>query len=434
MNDPWVSLLIAGAILLAGFLASLSFDRFHVPDFIVLIALGIVLGHIPVSPFGSTMVDSLQPVLPAFTALTLAFILFEGGLTLRLEVERREMLAILGHIAGAMALTFVLVWFLVRMTLHLDELTSLVLAAAFAGPSATIATSFARRLAIGEHASGVIVLEGVLTNVIAVVLVVFLLNYKGAVTLNTVLPYAIAAAVAAVGAFVFGAAWHLLSHRLAAHKFVAMATVALAIVVYAVFEGFVGSSGAVAAFVFGFAVGYVLPSEGHDDGVKAHDGMLKTFQSEVAFALRTFFFVYLGLLITLEIINAQVVIVAVLISIGMILVRVPSTLGLSYVLILNRVETRAVLGNVARGMTDVILVLLALQSGVLPPSDTGTIIATLTIVVLLSAAASAALLFSAGRDGARRPPQKKEGPPKGLAAAPVKAEGSGSAEADVRTH
>jgi len=63
MAEPWVSLLIGGTILLVGFAAYLSFQRYRIPDFFVLMILGAVLGMIPVAPFGPGLLASLGPLL-----------------------------------------------------------------------------------------------------------------------------------------------------------------------------------------------------------------------------------------------------------------------------------------------------------------------------------------------------------------------------------
>ncbi len=393
MDPTSVALLVAGALLLVGFVASLAFERFRIPDFFVLILLGIVLGHVPIEPFGASMVVSLQPVLPSFTQLTLAIILFEGGLTFRLGVGRLKLGVLLGHIAAAMALSMALIYLIGLRVLGLDQLTAMVVGAAFAGPSASIALSFASRLSVRQSTKGAIVLEGVLTNAIAAVLVIFLLNCKGTITANTVLPYAAQGAIAALGAIAIGFVWHAASERLESFKFIPMATMAMAIVVYAAFQGFVGENGALAAFAFGTAVGYRWPSERSRRQTRDRDDVLKGFQAEVSFALRTFFFTYLGLLITLGGITMQVVLGAVALTLILVVARIPSSLALGRVFLMTPGETLVVVSTVGRGMTDVILVLLAIQSGVLPLADSKVLVSTLTLVVLMSAAAAAALLF-----------------------------------------
>lgn len=65
MEDPWVSLLIGGTILLVGFAAYLLFQRYRIPDFFVLMMLGAVLGVIPIAPFGPGLLASLGSLLPA---------------------------------------------------------------------------------------------------------------------------------------------------------------------------------------------------------------------------------------------------------------------------------------------------------------------------------------------------------------------------------
>ena len=44
MADPWVFLLAGASLVLLGFAAAQIFDRFRVPDYFILMALGLLLG------------------------------------------------------------------------------------------------------------------------------------------------------------------------------------------------------------------------------------------------------------------------------------------------------------------------------------------------------------------------------------------------------
>lgn len=425
-----VSLLVAGTLLLVGFAASLAFHRFRIPDFIVLLLLGAAMSLIPVPPFGPGLLGSLGPLLPLFTQLTIAFILFEGGLSLRLREAGRSIPAILLHSVIAMGATAFLVWFVLSDLFGLSNATALVVAIAFAGPSASIALSFASRMRLDPRAESAIVLEGVLTNVLAVIGVLVVLEWYGSPGSFFFLPYlAQVGGAAALGAGV-GLLWGVVVRRLAEQRFLYIATLALAITLYAAAQGFLAGNGAIAVFVLGIALGYersahrrpagamqaaspkTLPGDvlleltrflEATDGGDAHEGTapptqsLRNFQSEVTFALRTFFFVYLGLLLTAQWGGLGTVVASLLVVAAFLAGRLPTTFALGWGLTWHPRDTRALYASMARGMTDVVLILFAAQSGILPASEVQFILGIVPSVVLVAAVTSAILLIWAGR-------------------------------------
>ena len=444
MADPWVPLLIAGTVLLVGFAASLAFQRFRVPDFILLLLLGAALGQIPVAPFGPGLLTSLAPLLTVFTQLAIAFILFEGGLSLRLREMGRSLGGIVAHSCVAMALTAVLLWFVSVRYLGLSNVTALVLAIAFAGPSASVALSFAPRMHLDPRAEGTIVLEGVLTNVIAVIGVLFVLQWYGASGGLPLVPYAIAAAESVLAAALVGLGWSRLVARLEHQRFLYIASLGMALVVYAAAQGFLLQNGAEAVFVFGIALAHGRASRAGEaaprprtaedvlrelaefvettDGVRREHGPeapspglnLRNFQAEITFAIRTFLFVYLGLLFTQGWGGLVSVEIAAVLVAAFVVGRAPSSFVLARRLRLPKRDGRAVFASMARGLTDVVLLLLGVQSGLLPAADVSLLLGALPAALLLAAVVCAALIVWAGRtDGAAAPETEPSVPANG---------------------
>ncbi len=432
MVETWVSLLVAGTLLLIGFAAALAFHRFRVPDFIVLMLLGALLSQIPVPPFGGALLGSLAPLLPLFTQLTIAFILFEGGLSLRFGDSSRSIPPILAHSVLAMGATAFLMYLVLNGVLGLSQATSLVVAMAFSGPSASIALSFATRMRLDPRAEGAIVLEGVLTNVLAVIGVLVVLDWYGSPGSFFLLPYLAQVAEAALLGAAVGYAWARVVNRLAQQHFIYIATIALAIVIYAAAQGFLAQNGAVAVFLLGIVLGRERSARAavstgakpaHAPGtedmmiqeltrfVEATEGpavasvpaalgptrSLRSFSSEITFALRTFFFVYLGLLLTTGSGGADTFFAALLLVAAFLVGRFPTSAALGWGMALYPRDTRAIFASMARGMTDVVLILFAAQSGVLPGFEVSYVLTIVPEIVLIAAIVSAVLVIWAGR-------------------------------------
>ena len=395
MAEPWVSLLIGGTLLLIGFGASLVFNRYRIPDFIVLLILGVVLARVPFEPFGPGLVPSLQPILPVFTNLTIAFILFEGGLSLNLKGSGREMPGVMGHILVSVFLTVLITWFVSTWVLGLDDVTGLVIAGAFCGPSGAVVLSFAPGLKLGARAHRAVVLDAVITNVIAVIIVFYAIRSASLDGTSYVLPYTAQVLLASAFAGIAGLVWRFVTRRWASLKFLYVATLALAIVIYALANGFIGENGAVAAFVFGLVLAYRRPDA--PPAEKSLSDGLQTFQSEITFGMRTFFFVYLGLLMTFDQATLYGLIGGLLLTLGFVAARAPSSLVLGRLAGMTHRETRVLLGTIARGMTDVVLVLLAIEGGVIPVSAQPLVVGLVTMTVLVATIVCAAFVVWADR-------------------------------------
>jgi len=428
MADPSLALLLGGTILLVGFGAYLAFQRYHIPDFLVLIVLGAVLYVLPVAPFGPNLLSSLGSVLPLFLQLVIAFILFEGGLSLKTRQAGRAVAPLLVHIVIAFLLTFVLIWYLASHVFGLSEVSSLVLATALANPSASIALSFAPRMRLSERAEAGVILEGVITNVFAVMGILFILEWAGAGSQVNLLAYGIETATAVGVSLAVAAVWRQVVRVLRGREFVFIASLAVAIIVYAAAQLFFFQNGAVAVFVFGLVLGYHRPAtvtEDIDEFVGEFTRPvehLRSFQSEVTFALRTFFFLYLGLLLVSEWTGPSTIWYGVLLTLVFVLGRAPSSLGVARALHFPVRERRVLLASMGRGLTDVILILLAVQTGVLPAADASFMLSILPTAVLLSAFVCAGLLVwaeqSPGAASPSRPVLVEAGDPRPIAATP----------------
>ncbi len=399
MGDPSVALLVGGTILLVGFGAYLAFQKYHIPDFLVLILLGAVLYILPFPPFGPDLLNSLGGLLPLFLQLVIAFILFEGGLSLKTRQVGKALGPLLVHIVVAFLLTFALIWYLASRVFGLSEVASLVLATAMANPSASIALSFAPRMRLSERAEAGVILEGVITNVFAVMGILFILTWAGAGGQVSLLAYGTETAAAAGFAILIAVAWRAVGRALRGREFVYIASLAVAVMVYATAQIFFAQNGAVAVFLFGLALGYHRPETVSED-IEEFVGEftrpvehLRSFQSEVTFALRTFFFLYLGLLLIHEWAGPSTIIFGVLLTATFVLGRWPSSAVVGRALHFPPRDRRVLVASMGRGLTDVILILLAVQTGVLPPADASFMISILPTAVLLSAFVCAGLLF-----------------------------------------
>lgn len=99
-----------------------------------------------------------------------------------------------------------------------------------------------------------------------------------------------------------GVLWYFALRRLRGQPFTYMVTLAIAFLLYSLVES-AGGSGPVSALLFGLTLGneqhiaYMLK---HEDRGVHFDEMMKSFHGEISFFIRTFFFVYLGAIVTIS--------------------------------------------------------------------------------------------------------------------------------------
>ena len=300
--------LVVGAIIAIGFAATYVFERTRIPDILILIVLGLLLGPVALTYLGIQFVPpgALEVATPYFTAMALMFILFDGGINLRLGPVVRK----LGLVALHTGLTFTLTLFGVAavtiLVLGYPLYVGLLLGAILGGTSSAVVIGIVRVLRVSEETKIVLILESVLTDVLCVVTVLavieFLRGGEGASPLIVVTGLGRAFLVSLAFGVLLGMGWLVLLRRLQGKPFAYMLTIAALFGLYA-FTELMGGSGAMAAFVFGLVLGNHAII-GRRLRLKTHfvvDDAIRRFHGELSFVIRTFFFVFLGIVFTLNV-------------------------------------------------------------------------------------------------------------------------------------
>lgn len=303
-----------GGIVFIGFLATLVFERTKIPDLIFLIVLGLFLGPILATVFNVTLVplNLLKLATPYFAAVALMIILFDGGLNLNM----RQVISRTGVSVLQTGLTFFGTVFVVTLIavlfLGYPFLVGVLLGTILGGTSGAIVIGLVRGMSMSEDSRTILVLESTITDVLCIIgaiTVISLLSGRGTLT-ETIGGVLNAFLVALVLGALVGLLWLRVLSVMQRKQFGFMITIAALFLLYAGTE-VLGGSGGMAALVFGLILG------NHDEiakiarrrrrlgsVMKAWTTLLvndsfKQFHSEITFAVRTFFFVFLGFSFTL---------------------------------------------------------------------------------------------------------------------------------------
>lgn len=299
---------LVGAVILLGFLGNLLFRLTHIPSVLLLIGIGVVLG--PVT--GWIRHDALIAIAPYFGAVALLVILFEGGLELDIahvvrHAPRTTVLAV-----TVFGLSLVSVAAVAHYALGLPLLTALMLGAVLGATSPAICMPVVSGLAVRTDVKTVVKLESAMGEVLLIVSVVLLIESHATGASGPagwVWGFTRSWLVALVVSSVAGVLWSRLVSWLSREPLSYMLTLGVVCLLYFAVEE-LGGSPAIAVLAFGVILANMQSIAARFGqrfrdlfgiDIREEQFVLNQFMvnitAELSFLVRTFFFVYLGLLL-----------------------------------------------------------------------------------------------------------------------------------------
>ena len=297
-------LICIAAIFLIGAIGELAFQRTNIPDVIWLIGTGIVLG--PMLGFVSR--DLLNDIAPYFAALTLVVVLFEGGTALNLRelsqaAPRSTALALTSFLASVGALTVVSM--AAKWTGLLPDswswLHGVMLGTILGGSSAIIIMPAVAQARLPPSLANLVNLESALTDAFCVVgtsaLIDILIGGTGGghPAIALLRSFGIGLAFGAI----VGLLWIVLLRFLPAREQAYPITLAALLLLYVVIDN-AGGSAALGILTVAVFLGNA-PSISRAIGLQhvvALDTDVKGFHHQLAFIVKSFFFVFIGAMLT----------------------------------------------------------------------------------------------------------------------------------------
>ena len=289
-----VVLLAAGVTIFLGVAGEAFFKRTGIPDIAFLMILGVIIGPI----LGIIQVEVVTEIVPYFAALALIIIMFDGGLNLDLRhMVKTAHFAVIIAILG-FAVSMVIVSVLAHYGLGWDWLDSILLSSIVGGSSSIIVFSLVRQIRVSEETRSMLSFESALTDILSTIIafIMFEAILSGYFDLELLgVTFGRAVAVGLLLGLGVGIPWMFVTSKLANAQHSYMLTLGILFVLFFMAKSF-GESGALTALVFGLMLGnryrlsrylrFKLPEIRTDD----------TMHSQLTFLVRSFFFVFVGLL------------------------------------------------------------------------------------------------------------------------------------------
>jgi NhaP-type Na+/H+ or K+/H+ antiporter len=364
--DAAVTVLFLGILIFLGNILSRFFAITKIPDVLFLMAIGILIGPL----LGLVTPDAFGVVGPLFAMVTLAIILFEGGLHITLGALRKAMKGTLAITVANFIVMTVICIVIMKYLAGFTVIESCLLGAILGGTSSAVVIPFTRYLNLNKDTKAILALESAISDVLCIVVLLALINFisldefnVGFLIGNLFASFFVAIFIGVIA----GVGWSLFYHRIASIKSIFI-TPAFVFIVFG-FVNLLGFSGAIAALALGvtlgnlnyFSVERILPFVGEGARQVELSPMETVFFAQLVSLLKTFFFIYIGISIRftyMEIfyMGAAITIAAYLARIAIVWLTIPRTIPKSDASIIAVMEPK--------GLAAAVLAALPLQAGI----------------------------------------------------------------------
>ncbi|RLE44167.1 hypothetical protein DRJ19_01070 [Candidatus Woesearchaeota archaeon] len=311
--------LLLGITLLLGFLAVDLFKKTKISEVIILIIFGFLVGYIgliDVSP-GSI----IQQVSPFLGTLALILILFDGGINLNIFRVTKEFPRASLFTFAVFLISAIITGLLMQYVFGWELIYGILLGCIAGGINSAIVIAMVEKISIRQDIKTMLILESTLTDVLVVLgsfFVIEALIAKMPSFVDLMRLLASNFSISIVAGVLFGIIW--LSAMASMEKetkkaYAHILTVAITFIIYSLIN-LIGGNGHFAVFVFALVLGNVKSLAKIMPISEEYflEREIWTFHKEITFFVRTFFFMYIGLMLVPHIFEFSAVSAALLIS------------------------------------------------------------------------------------------------------------------------
>ena len=339
--DVTQALIILGFIMILGFIGNYIFNKTQIPSIVWLLLFGLVVG-LAFNVRGGIPTDFLTLISEFFAAVAIVIILFDGGINTDLyQLFRgapRGLLLTITSFCLSLIATILIIVFLAASSLIPISIESSFAVGAFlgvivAGTSSPIVIPLASRLKnLQDKTKMALSIESIITDPLCIVVFlagVFMVTVAGSIDLGLGAKNLISTfSVGIVLGLALGFVWLPIMHRVRKEQFSYVLTLAVVFLVYSLTVSIVGineggsGAGAIACLIFGLVLGNgkkVLRMVNYQGKKYEMDDQTKQFHALISFLIRTFFFVYLGIMVSFQ--KTEFIIIGILVLLAILSLR-----------------------------------------------------------------------------------------------------------------
>jgi cell volume regulation protein A len=376
--DAVAGIITIGFIMILGFVGNYIFKRTQIPSIVWLLLFGLIVGMLfRVQDFQILYPSLLDDISGLIGAIAIVIILFDGGINTDLHQLFRGAPRGLLLTVCSFCLSFIITLVIV-VALEVFGVVDLgghsfvigaILGGIVGGTSSPIVIPLAYRLRnLQDKTKMVSSIESILTDPICIV-VVFAIIYMAFKIreLNLLLGIGNLVTTFSVGIVIgvaLGFIWLFIMNKVRKEQFSYILTLAVVFLVYSCTVLLVGldkggeGAGAIACLAFGLVLGNgkkILKMVKYQGKGFEMDEETKQFHSLTSFVIRTFFFVYLGMIVSFQ--RIEFILIGIIILLALLLVRYAAVHIATYKGDFERDDKQTMLVMMPRGLAAAILAL-----------------------------------------------------------------------------
>jgi len=337
------ALIILGIIMILGFIGNYIFNKTQIPSIVWLLLFGLIVGAVfKVEALQIEYPELLMTISSFFGAIAIVIILFDGGINTDIYqlfkgAPRGLLLSVSGFCLSFLGTILVVVGLsglgVIGVPFEDSFIVGAVLGAIVGGTSSPIVIPLAYRLKnLQDKTKMVTSIESILTGPLCIV-VVFAIYYMifvvGEINLGLGIGNLVKTfSVGIVLGLTLGFVWLFVMNKTRKEEFSYILTLAVVFLVYSFTALIVGleeggeGAGAIACLMFGLVLGNgkkILRMVRYEGKGSEMDKETKQFHALTSFVIRTFFFVYLGIIVSFQ--NLDYILIGIIILLALLGVR-----------------------------------------------------------------------------------------------------------------
>ncbi len=288
-----------GLLLFISLVFSYITRRYYIPDVLLLFIVGLILGPLT----GLIDIQLIERFGQLFALIALSIILFEAGLRMKLGALWSSLGGGLSLIFLNLAATIVIVAGISVFLFDMPLAWGIAIGTILGSTSAAVIIPLIQNLGLSKKTQSLLKVESILNNIVVIVLVVAAMEALTADSfslLSAIRRLITVFTLSIIWGGFWGWIWPWVLMKLRGLHNTLFATPALILVIFGLAE-WIGANGAIAVFVFGITLANLkdsnlsilrLLSKNRDFYLAEKE---KTLFSSLAFLLKTYFFIFMGI-------------------------------------------------------------------------------------------------------------------------------------------
>ena len=385
--DSNTLLLLVSMALFVGFVANHLFAKYRAPDVLFLILFGVLLGPGITGMIDGGMASQITQFTTYVAAVALSVIMLQAGMDLKIKDVVKSFNRALIFTLIAIFVSTGVIALVCKLTMNWSLGESLLMGVILAGTSGAIVIPLIKALNVSTEVKTMLTLEAALTDVLVIggamaIMAVMASGNADLVAVGT--DVFIAFLVSSILGVVGGIIWlRVLKHI--GQNLSYMVTLAFMLLLFSLAELTVGlGGGAMTALMFGLTMGNSdsLPSAIQRRVDYCCDPRIIDFHDEISFFVRTFFFIYLGLVLSTTALSPVDILAGVVVFNVIVLGRIAVSNTVGKLMFEDLRDRAALLFMMPRGLAAAVVASIPLSMGVVSV-QVGNMIGAITAVVIL---------------------------------------------------